>query len=120
MMGVKKSLAVAGLLASTIMMPLHAEEANAWENIKQTAANAADKTREVAGEVAERTREVAGDAVERSQEVGEDIANSKAWQKTKEVGNATAEAAKNGVNKAKGYVNSHACDKQDKLNCEAE
>lgn len=130
-MNVKKCLAAMALLSGVLTTPLYAEEATAWESIKQTASTVADKTRQVAGDVADRTREVAtdvadrtrevaGDAADRSREVGDDIANSKAWKKTKEVGNATAEAARSGVNKAKGYVNSQACDKKDKLNCQAE
>lgn len=133
-MSIKKWLTLFAVILSVSTVPLHAEEApaqTAWEAIQQTASNVADKTREVATDVADRTREIAGntaertravlgDAADRGQEVGEDISNSKAWKKTKEVGNATAEAAKNGVHKAKGYVNSHACDKKDKLNCEAE
>lgn len=116
-MSVKKFLLAVVLMSGAMTTPLYAEQVTAWESIQQTAANVADKTREVASDVAERTLEVAGDAADRGKEVGNDIANSKAWKKTKEAGNATAEAAKNGAHKAKGYINSHACDKKDKLNC---
>lgn len=114
-----KNIMVLMVTVSAISIaPVYAGET--WDSVKLAASNVANKTVEVAGDVAERTREVAGDAVDRSKEVGEDISNSDAWKKTKEVGNATAEAAKSGVNKAKGYINSHACDKKDKLNCKAE
>lgn len=128
-MKLNKFLAMLTVVSTMGITSAHAGET--WDSVKLAASNVANKTAEVAGDVADRTREVAvdvadrtrevaGDAVDRGREVGQDISNSKAWKKAKEVGNATAQAAKNGANKAKGYVNSHACDKQDKLNCNAE
>ncbi|SBS31678.1 hypothetical protein MAQ5080_02035 [Marinomonas aquimarina] len=130
-MSIKKMLAVTALMFSSALVSVHAQETSAWQSIQQTASNAvektrevaanvADRTREVAVDVADRTREVAGDAADRSKEVGQDISNSQAWKKTKEVGNATAEAARSGAHKVKEYVNNNACDNNDKLNCKAE
>ncbi|MCC4275884.1 hypothetical protein [Marinomonas communis] len=114
----KKLLLPCIVLALSMTAPVHANET--WESFKKSASDVAEKTRDVAGDVADRTREVAGDAVDRSKEVGQDIADSKAWKKTKEVGNATADAARSGVNKVKSYINSHKCAEEDKLNCTSE
>ncbi|MCO4787152.1 MAG: hypothetical protein KC467_14670 [Marinomonas atlantica] len=116
-MKVCKFMSAIAITFAVCVLPVQANET--VDGIRDTASKVVDKTREVAGNVADRTREVVGDAADRSKEVGKDVGeqSAKVWNKVKEAGNATAEVARDGVNKAQDYINSNACDNKDKLNC---
>lgn len=81
-----------------------AETKTLWDKTKATTADVIDKTADKASEFGEKASELGSKASNGARETGTIV-----WEKTKEVSNATADAARAGAAKIRSLVNGKEC-----------
>ena len=81
-----------------------------WQKTKETSVEIADTTSEKMSEFGKKASEFGGKASEKTKETGTVV-----WDKMKDAGEATAEAARIGASKIRSFVGQEKCDEDSAL-----